>query len=1101
MFQPVSSKVNFPELEEGVLRFWKEHEVFRKTIEQRPPDRPYVFYEGPPTANAKPGVHHVLSRAFKDLFPRYKTMRGYRVARKAGWDTHGLPVELEIERELGLKSKADIEKLGVEEFNRRCRQSVMRYVKEWEALTERIAFWLDLDDAYITYENTYIDSCWWIIKQLWDKGLVYLDYRSTAHCPRCGTSLSDAEVALGYREDTPDPSIYVKFPLTEESRARLAAKLPDALPLSFLAWTTTPWTLPGNTALAVNPEAEYVVAESHGEGLILASTLVGAVLDEYQVLAALSGDELVRLKYEPLYDPTSWGVQALQFNPEGRLVPLERGQLPASAHSVIATDFVSLTDGTGIVHIAPAFGGEDFQVGKEQGLLFLQPVDLKGEVTGGPFGGLFVKDADELIMQDLEKRGLLLRRETIRHTYPFCWRCDTPLLYYAKPTWYIRTTAVKDSLIAGNERINWYPEHIKHGRFGDWLENNVDWALSRERFWGTPLPIWQCENPECAARECIGSVVELRQRAESTAAVEALTDLHRPYIDRVTLNCRECRGSMARTPEVLDAWFDSGAMPYAQWHYPFENQEAFHQSFPADFICEAVDQTRGWFYTLHAESTLLHAVEAVPESICYRNVICLGHILDDQGRKMSKSLGNVVEPWPIINTHGADALRWYLYTATRPGDARRFSADLVAESLRRFLLTLWNTYSFFVTYANIDGYDPTTAPPGELSDLDRWALSELNVLIGKVTQGLEEYDPASAGRAIQDFVEDLSNWYVRRSRRRFWKSGNDADKLAAYRTLYTCLVALAKLLAPFTPFVAEAMYQNLVRSFYPEAPESVHLAEWPEADPSLVNERLMADMEVIKRVVAAGRSARHGSGIKLRQPLRAVLVLTSTNHERKAVEKMSTLIKEELNVKEVQLADEALSSLRIAQPMSQSSDLQSIYLTAGGKLAPGEKFTIIRPNLALLGPRYRARLRGVLDALRKADATKVRAAVEKGQRVRVGRYVLSSDELSLTEYQVGDLVLLEMTITPELADEGLARELVHRIQNLRKEAGFEIADRIETYYQGSEKLQRVLATHGDYVRQETLSEAIVESEPPAEAYSKTQKLEGDEITLAIRRLD
>jgi len=1006
-------------MEEEVLRFWKEHDVFRKSVESRPVARSYTFYEGPPTANARPGVHHVLTRAFKDLFPRYKTMRGYRVERKAGWDTHGLPVELEVERELGLKSKTEIEEFGIEAFNRRCRESVFRYVKEWEALTERIGFWLDLENAYITYDNGYIESVWWIVKQLWDHGLLYLDYRSTPHCPRCGTSLSDGEVALGYREDTPDPSVYIKFRLKPDGPA-----LPEVLrgddPVYVLAWTTTPWTLPGNTALAVQPYAEYSVVRAAGERLVLATALRDAALQgDYEVLGSLEGRELVGLHYEPLYNPLDWGVQAMRFDEaqEGRLVPVDRPEAVEKAYSIIAGDFVSMEDGTGVVHIAPAFGGEDFDIGKQLGLLFLQPVDVRGRMPeGSPWPGQFVKEADAGVIADLAARGLLLRHETIRHTYPFCWRCDTPLLYYAKPTWYIRTTAVKDSLLAGNERINWYPEHIKHGRFGDWLRNNVDWALSRERYWGTPLPIWQCE--ACGERACIGSRRELRELAADPTAVDALEDLHRPYVDRVELRCA-CGGLMRRLPEVMDCWFDSGAMPYAQWHYPFENQETFTRSFPADFICEAVDQTRGWFYTLHAEAVLLnHCVpEAVPENICYRNVICVGHVQDDKGRKMSKSLGNAVEPEAVIETSGADALRWYLYTATRPGEARRFSTQLVAESLRRFLLTLWNTYSFFVTYANLDGFNPQTLGPGERSELDRWVLSELQALVQRVTERLEEYDPTTAGRAIQDFVDDLSNWYVRRSRRRFWRGDLDADKLAAYHTLYTCLVTVCKLLAPFTPFVAEAIYQNLVRSVDAGAPESVHLCSWPEADAALIDQRLMDETRLVMRVVSLGRAARSKAGIKVRQPLSRVTVRPRYQNEAAGLTRLEAQILEELNVKALEVAP------------------------TGAELA---------------GP------------------------------------AVASDE-------AGYAVSLDTTITPELADEGLARELVHRIQNMRKAAGFEIADRITVYYAGWERLGQVLARHGGYVRAETLANDLVEGAPPDGAYIEEQKLDGRAVTLAVKR--
>ena len=1054
MFKTVDSRQNFPKMEEEVLRFWKENDIFRKSVEDRPADKTYVFYEGPPTANARPGVHHVLARVFKDLFPRYKTMRGYRVPRKGGWDTHGLPVELEVERELGLKSKPAIEEFGLEEFNRRCRDSVFRYVQEWEALTERIAFWVDLEGAYRTYDNDYIESVWTIIKELWDAGLVYQDYRSTPHCPRCGTSLSDAEVALGYKEDTPDPSVYVKFRLSDDAVGALfaapgvvGAMAPD-VPIYIVAWTTTPWTLPGNTALAVQPEAEYSVLEHEGELLIVASALRQVAPEDATTATTLRGSDLVGLHYDPLYVPAGWGVQAMWFDraQNSRLVPAESVGHIENAYVILAGDFVSLEDGTGIVHVAPAFGGEDFDLGKANGLLFLQPVDLRGNMpAGSPWPEAFVKDADNAIMDDLDTRGLLLRREVIKHTYPFCWRCGTPLLYYAKPTWYIRTTAVKDDLIAGNDKVNWYPEHIKNGRFGDWLRNNVDWAISRERYWGTPLPVWKCTS--CDSFTCAGSREEIRELAVDPAAVTALDDFHRPHIDRIELKCGECGGTMKRAPEVMDCWLDAGAMPYAQWHYPHENRETFAQSFPADFICEAVDQTRGWFYTLHAEAVLLNAVGVTPENLCYRNVICLGHILDEKGRKMSKSLGNVVEPMSVINNHGSDALRWYLYTATKPGEPRRFSDQLVAESLRRFLLTLWNTYSFFVTYANLDSFDPTTAPQGEQTELDLWVLSELNALVRKVTANLEEYDPTTSGRAIQDFVDDLSNWYVRRSRRRFWKGELDGDKLAAYHTLYTCLVTVAKLLAPFTPFISEAIYQNLVRSpgegvgagLKParpgennNLPESVHLAEWPEFDESLIDERLMEETKTVMRVVSLGRAARSKAGLKVRQPLATATAFVLNGRQAEGVRRLADQVIDELNVKAVEV--KALDEL-FTETWERPKDLLA-------KLPEGAALAMDDPG-----------------------------------------------------YAVG----LDTRITPELADEGLAREMVHRIQNLRKSAGFDISDRIVVYYAGWERLRDVFARHGDYVREETLADGLQETAAPPDAFTEVQKNEGHEITLAVRR--
>ena len=1037
MFKPVDSRQSFPKLEEEIIRFWKENDTFRKSVEERPEDNPYVFYEGPPTANAKPGVHHVLARVFKDLFPRYKTMRGYRVERKAGWDTHGLPVELEVERELGLKSKPEIEEFGIEEFNRRCRESVFRYVKDWEALTERIGFWVDMENPYVTYDNGYIESVWWMVKQLWEHGLLYQDYRSTPHCPRCGTSLSDAEVALGYQDDTVDPSVFVKFRLRTSGGAQGLASLHSDVPTYLVAWTTTPWTLPGNTALAVDPEADYVIAELDGEHLIVASALAEKALGpDHSIAATLKGSDLIDLRYEPLYDPTQWGVQAMWFDPSqnGRLVPVDSPESPETAYTVLAADFVSMEDGTGIVHIAPAFGGEDFDMGKERGLLFLQPVDLRGNLPeGSPWPGQFVKEADSGITADLEARGLLLRSETIRHTYPFCWRCSTPLLYYAKPTWYIRTTAVKDELIAANERINWYPEHIKHGRFGDWLRNNVDWALSRERYWGTPLPMWQCVS--CNVYAAIGSRADMRERAVDPAAVDALDDLHRPYVDRIELRCHECGGTMRRVPEVMDTWFDSGAMPHAQWHYPAENADAFKRAFPADYICEAVDQTRGWFYTLHAEAVLLNHMEEVPEALAFRNVICLGHIQDDKGRKMSKSVGNVVEPMSVIEHNGADALRWYLFTATRPGEARRFSDKLVSESLRRFLLTLWNTYSFFVTYANLDEFDPKTAGEGERSELDRWLLSELNALVRKVTSNLDQYDPTTSGRAIQDFVDDLSNWYVRRSRRRFWKPGADDDKLAAYRTLYTSLVTVAKLLAPFTPFVAEAIYQNLVRSVDNEAPESVHLSEWPEADESLVDRSLMDETRVVMRVVSLGRAARSKAGIKVRQPLAAATAFVHNAAQAEGLKRLEPQVLDELNVKS-------------------------------------------------------------LDVIDTSEAFKGRSAVEHPTDL----LALLPEGAALAEDDAGYAAGLDTRITPELANEGLARELVHRIQNMRKAAGFEISDRIAVYHSASPRLHDVVAAHGRYVSEETLADTIEEGSPADGVYAEEQEVDGTGITLAVRRV-
>jgi isoleucyl-tRNA synthetase len=911
MFRPITSKVNFPHLEKQVLAFWKERRIFEKSVESRKGAIQFTLYEGPPTANGNPGVHHVLSRVFKDVIPRHRAMKGYYVPRKGGWDTHGLPVELEVEKTLGITSKTQIEKYGVAQFNAHCRESVFKYLKEWVAMTERIGFWLDLEHPYITLENSYIESCWWILKQLWDKGLVYLGYKVTPHCPRCGTSLSSHEVALGYKDDAEDPSAYIKFKLIHSSvndfKLSIALSGTDK-PVFLLAWTTTPWTLPGNTALAVAPEVEYTVMEGSEEYIILASALMDKVrLEGYERQISVLGKDLAGLKYEPLFNPHAFGVERKNFcvgsGQEGfsyEMLALR----PADAnltYPVVTADFVSMEEGTGIVHIAPAFGEVDFEAGKNMGLDFVQPVDLEGKVAGTySFAGKFVKDADPFVLDDLRSRGLLYRSGRITHTYPFCWRCDSPLVYYAKRSWYIRTSLSKEALIAGNAEINWYPAHIKYGRFGDWLENNIDWAFSRERYWGTPLNIWNCL--KCGNYECVGSIEEMKSKPDVAGLVEPL-DLHRPFVDGITFACSKCGGKMGRQSEVIDCWFDSGAMPFAQWHYPFENQDKFKQSFPADFICEAVDQTRGWFYSLHAISTLLLGRP------CFRNVICLGHILDAQGEKMSKARGNVVDPWLVLDKYGADATRWYLFTTSPAGNVRRFSSDMVAEVQRNFLLTLWNTYSFFVLYANIDNFDPRAPAAPSLTELDRWVLSRLNELIADVDKSLEGYDPTTAGRKIEAFVEELSNWYVRRSRRRFWKSQSDSDKVAAYATLYNCLVTLSKLLAPLAPFVAEDMYQNLVCSIDSEAVESVHLADFPVADLGQVDEKLVEATSLAMTVCSLGRAARAKAGIKVRQPLAKALVLVDarSNTAKDGLQCLTSQIVDELNVKEIELIDKRVN--------------------------------------------------------------------------------------------------------------------------------------------------------------------------------------------------
>ena len=1102
MFEPVSSKVSFPEMEKRVLQLWKDRDVFRRTETEREGGPLFMLYEGPPTANGSPGIHHVLARVFKDIICRYKTMKGYRCVRKGGWDTHGLPVELEVEKELGLKSKRDIEEYGIERFNQRCRESVFRYVKEWESMTDRIGFWVDMDDPYVTLDNSYIETGWWILRQLWDRGLLYAGMRGTPHCPRCVTSLSSHEVALGYRENTPDPSVYVKF------RALTPVPSPSGrgdwgegdIPTYLLAWTTTPWTLPGNTALAVAEDADYSLIEVDGdagpERLIMAAALLDQTIgDLYKVVTTLKGKELVGLTYEPLYDPQLAGVEVRSFqNRQGEDAGTVATLEPTAQvdHRIVSTDFVTLDDGTGIVHIAPAFGDEDLSAGREHGLGFVQSVDLQGMVTGSyPFSGKFVKDADEDIMADLESRGLLYRRGVYHHTYPFCWRCDTPLLYYAKTSWYIRTTAEKDRLISGNQEINWYPGYIRDGRFGEWLANNVDWAISRERYWGTPIPLWHCR--DCGSHHCVGSVAELKEMAvpEHKGLVDGL-DLHRPYVDAITLTCPQCDGRMSRIPEVMDAWFDSGAMPFAQDAVGNDEgvQRLQHEGrLPADYICEAVDQTRGWFYSLHALSILLTGQPS------YRNVICLGLIQDGKGRKMSKSLGNVVDPWTVLDAQGADAVRWYLFTASHPGESRRFSEKLVNEVVRRHLLTLWNVYSFFTTYASVDQFHPSQVPADwtPASELDRWLLSELNTLVPQVDTLMETYEPTDAGRRIQEFVDRLSNWYVRRSRRRFWKSENDTDKLSAYATLYTCLTTLCRLMAPFTPFVAEEMYQNLVRSVDPESPESVHLTPFPSADATVVDPSLMDATRLAMRISSMGRGARSKAGLKVRQPLDLMKVMTSNVLEKNRLEDLEDQLRDELNVKKVQ----------VTSPAGGVGDLAE------------ENFWdwTVSADMSKIGPRFTTDAGDVVAALTKMDPRKVVIELKiQGSVVLsiAGTNVwLSPEEIIRTKlepagYSVteeGDYVVaIDSTITQDLADEGLARELVHCIQNLRRGARFDITDRIVTYYQGPDRVREISHKFADYIQQETLSEELVDGEPDDGAHSETQKLEGMQVVLGVRRV-
>ena len=1048
MFLPVSPKLNVTLLEEGVLRFWKSHDIFHESMRLREGGPQYVFYEGPPTANGRPGVHHVLARAFKDIFPRYKTMRGYQVLRRGGWDTHGLPVEIEVEKKLGFNNKQQIEAYGIAKFNELCRESAFAYIQEWERLTDRIAFWVDLKTAYITYKNEFVESEWWILKQFWEKGLLYQGFKVVPYCPRCGTPLSDHEVALGYEEVT-DPSIFVRMPLVDQKDT------------SLLVWTTTPWTLPANVAVAVHPDIEYVTVErelSEGgkEKLILAEALVQKVFGDepVKVVDRFKGKHLKGKRYNPLFT----------------FMPTDK-----PAYYVVMGDFVTTEDGSGLVHQAPAFGAEDMQTMLDNDLPILMTVAEDGTFKSDirPWAGVFVKDADPYIIQDLQARGLMFRTEGYTHTYPFCWRCHTPLLYYARPTWYIRTSQFKDRLVELNERINWYPGHIRNGRFGNWLSNNVDWALGRERYWGTPLPVWECES--CHRQDCIGSVGELSERVGKDLSD---LDMHRPYVDDVKFGCPDCGGTMKRVPELIDVWFDSGSMPYGQWHYPFENKDEFQSQFPADFICEAVDQTRGWFYSLHAISTLLMDTE------CYRNVICLGLILDANGQKMSKTRGNIVNPWDVLDQNGADAMRWYLYTASPPGQERRFSADLVGEVLRSFTLTLWNTYSFFVTYANLDHWtpDPTVTP--EYSPIDRWLRSALHTLIRDVTVALETYDVLGATRPIEAFMGQLSNWYLRRSRRRFWKSESDSDKQAAYATLYEALVALSKLLAPTMPFMAEELYQNLIRTVDEDAVSSVHLADWPVFDQAVIDEKLNREMALVVKLASVGHAARNKANRKVRQPLAEAAFSVGSADERLVIGKYSDLLEDELNVKHVRALD--------AKAEAVVYTLNPLPKQLGQKY--GSRYPGIRKALLALEPM------GPAEQLLAGEPVMVAAdgqsfeilpeEVEVRAQAKAGYSVATEGAL---------LAALVTDLTPELEREGLAREFVRRVQDLRKQADFEIADRIKVYFQATPKLLEAIEAFRGYIMNETLTVELLAQDLPHGLTATNDTFDGEEVKVALAK--
>ncbi len=1051
MFKPVSSKLDVNAMELSILEFWKKEDIFHASVKNRKGNPEYVFYEGPPTANGIPGVHHVLARAFKDVFPRYKTMQGFHASRRGGWDTHGLPVEIEVEKKLGFTNKQQIEDYGIEEFNHLCRESAFTNIQEWEKLTERIAYWVDFKTAYITYKNSYIESVWWILKNLWDKGLLYQGFKVVPYCPRCGTPLSDHEVALGYKDAT-DPSVYVRIPLVDDPS------------ISLLVWTTTPWTLPGNVAVAVHPEINYAVVQREikngvvegTEKLILAESLIEKVFgdEKVEIIDILKGKQLKDKQYQPLYT----------FLPPDK-----------PAYRIVFGDFVTVDEGTGMVHIAPAFGEDDMQVSSEEDLPVLMTVSPNGtfipEVR--PWSGKFVKDADPYIIEDLRNRGLLFKSEDYIHTYPFCWRCSTPLLYYARPTWFIRTSKLKDKLVSLNQEINWYPNHIKDGRFGNWLENNVDWALGRERYWGTPLPVWECT--VCGKQECVGSVSEL---SEKTGKDLKGLDLHRPYVDEIEFPCSKCGEKMHRVPELIDVWFDSGSMPIAQWHYPFENEAFFKKQFPADYICEAVDQTRGWFYSLHAISSLLF------EKPAFKNVICLGLILDEDGQKMSKSKGNVADPWEVLNTQGADAMRWYLYTASPPGQERRFSAGLVSEVLRNFTLTLWNTYSFFVTYANLDGWIPDPKKQAKYSKLDLWLLAELHKLVRDVTTALENYDVLGATRPIEGFVGHLSNWYLRRSRRRFWKSESDDDKYAAYTTLYEALVTVSKLLAPTMPFIAEEIFSNLVKSVNPQAPISIHMTDWPKFDENYINQNLIDNMDLVMRLVSLGHAARNQSGIKVRQPLQEVAFATSSKTEREAIKEYAELLKEELNVKNVR------------------------SLSAVGEAAAYE----LIPLPKQLGRKYKSDFPKIREAILDLDAEKFAKDLLDGLTITITidkkDYKFSPEEIEVRmQAKEGFVVASEgaylaaliTDLTPELRNEGLARELVRRVQEARKQAGFEISDRIHIYYTASENLTKAVREFKDYIMMETLAVEIVTEKSPDTLPNASEEFDGETLALWLEK--
>jgi len=1037
VYDKVTTNLDFVEREKEILLFWKENKIFEKSIERREGSPRFTFFDGPPTANGKPHIGHIITRVVKDIIPRYKTMKGYKVLRKAGWDTHGLPVELEIEKQLGISGKPQIESYGVEPFIKKCKESVFKYETEWREMSDRVGFWADMDNPYVTYHNDYIESVWWALKQIWDKGLLYKGHKIVPYCPRCGTALSSHEVAQGYK-DVKEVSAVAKFKLKGKDNEY------------FLAWTTTPWTLPSNVALCVNAGEDYVKAKCGGEVYILADALTSSILSgtEFEIIEKVKGSDLEYVEYEPLFDFAS---------PDKK------------AFFVTCDPYVTLTDGTGIVHIAPAFGEDDAKVGRNYDLPFVQLVDEQGKFVDcvTPWKGMFVKDADKLVIEALKSSGKLFAAVPFEHSYPFCWRCDTPLLYYARDTWFIEMTKVRDRLVANNETVNWMPDNIKHGRFGNFLENVIDWGLSRERYWGTPLPIWECE---CGYKHAVGSIEELKSMSDDCPDD---IELHKPYIDNVFLNCPKCGGKMKRVSEVIDCWFDSGSMPFAQLHYPFENKEEFEKNFPADFISEAIDQTRGWFYTLMAISTLLF------DKAPYENVVVLGHVQDKDGQKMSKHKGNVVDPWSILNKQGADAVRWYFYTNSAPWLPNRFSEEAVNEGQRKFMGTFWNTYAFFVLYANIDNFNPNDykLEYNRLAPMDKWVLSRLNSLIKYVDDCLENYKLTESSRAMSDFIDELSNWYVRRSRERFWGKDMPQDKINAYMTLYTVLTEFTKLSAPFVPFMAENIYRNLVVNVSEDAPESVHLCDFPEYHPEFADSELEENMNLVLSMVVAGRAARNTSGIKNRQPIGKMFVKA----EKRLPEMYCSIVTEELNVKSLEFTDDV------------------------------SRFTsyAFKPQLRTLGKKYGKLVPKIGEYLKNSNGSELMKELKENSVIK---FTVDGENIELSEDDVliensraegfaaesdkNVTVVLDTVLSDELIEEGFVRELISKIQTMRKDAGFEVLDRIKVFHSGNEKIAEIFAGNGETIKADVLADEVIRG---VGRFSKEWNINGEKVTLSVEK--